>query len=211
MSEIVAHRGFWLHPEEKNSREAFERAFLNGYGVETDVRDLRGELVIAHDMPLGGEMTLASFLELYRSTEANTTLAINIKSDGLAASLQGMLQEYGVSDYFVFDMSVPDSLSYLKAGMPVFARLSEYEPWSRLCDDTSGIWLDGFEADPEERQMSECLAAGKSLCVVSPELHGRNHQAFWSVYKRLRSQAAPARLFICTDYPKHAEEFFSDN
>lgn len=36
---IISHRGFWKNIEEKNSIKAFERSFINSYGLETDLRD----------------------------------------------------------------------------------------------------------------------------------------------------------------------------
>ena len=62
--ELLAHRGFWRTPAEKNAEAAFRRAFDAGYGIETDVRDRLGELVVSHDPATGGEMTLAAFLAL---------------------------------------------------------------------------------------------------------------------------------------------------
>jgi hypothetical protein len=50
MIKILAHRGQWNLPEKKNSLSAFERAFSNGYGIETDIRDYKGELVISHNI-----------------------------------------------------------------------------------------------------------------------------------------------------------------
>jgi hypothetical protein len=37
MIKIIAHRGFWYKPEEKNTLAAFERALQNGFGIETDL------------------------------------------------------------------------------------------------------------------------------------------------------------------------------
>ena len=54
--EILAHRGFWKKESEKNTQIAFERAFDKGFGIETDLRDIKGEIVISHNMPVGGEM-----------------------------------------------------------------------------------------------------------------------------------------------------------
>ena len=62
--EILAHRGYWLKEEEKNTEIAFERAFDNGFGVETDLRDLKGEIVISHNMPCGNEMAFEELLQI---------------------------------------------------------------------------------------------------------------------------------------------------
>ena len=44
--EILAHRGFWKREGEKNTKVAFERAFDNGFGIETDLRDVKGEIIV---------------------------------------------------------------------------------------------------------------------------------------------------------------------
>ena len=66
---ILAHRGVWQNPVEKNSAAALRRALENGFGVETDIRDLDGQLVISHDPPRAGAMRLADFLDAYVETQ----------------------------------------------------------------------------------------------------------------------------------------------
>ena len=65
--KILSHRGYWNNLTEKNSKSAFRRSFQLGFGTETDVRDLNGELVISHDMPIFDEATLPfyNFLSIY--------------------------------------------------------------------------------------------------------------------------------------------------
>jgi hypothetical protein len=60
--KIISHRGAWLEASEKNTEIAFRRSFDRGFGVETDVRDCAGELVIAHEMPDGKNVRLEAFL-----------------------------------------------------------------------------------------------------------------------------------------------------
>ena len=65
--ELLAHRGLWQEPAEKNSRIAFERAFQAGFGVETDLRDHGGTVVISHDPPgttAEPELAFEQFLRL---------------------------------------------------------------------------------------------------------------------------------------------------
>ena len=61
-TKILAHRGFWQSEDEKNTKVAFERAFDNGFGIETDLRDIKGTIVISHNMPTGDEMTFEEVL-----------------------------------------------------------------------------------------------------------------------------------------------------
>lgn len=210
--ELIAHRGLWFAPQEKNSVGAFEAALSDGFGIETDVRDLGSQLVISHDIPNPKCQTLESFLELYQRSGANTTLAINIKSDGLAQELKTWLDKFSVTNYFVFDMSVPDSLHYAKLGMTLFARRSEYEPESTQLQLAQGVWLDGFHGEWfSSHDWAKYLSAGQGVAIVSPELHKRPHLRFWNdLLTWLKSDQATlanaSRLMLCTDFPREFRE-----
>ena len=200
--QILAHRGYWQRPDEKNSRRAFLRSFELGFGVETDVRDLAGNLVIAHDPPLPTCLHLIDFLGLPGASQQ--PLALNIKSDGLAELLKTAMQ--GIQNWFVFDMSVPDMRDHLRVGNPVFTRMSEIERNPLLPDQAMGVWLDAFENEWYSMDIvSDLLQRKKKVCIVSPELHGRNEVALWSSLRRL---SGARDLMICTDYPEKAREFF---
>ncbi len=142
--------------------------------METDVRDLDGELVVSHDMSRRGALALARVLGDYVDAGSPGTLALNIKSDGLCGPVRHLLDYHGVTDCFCFDMSVPDALAYHRAGMPFAARLSEYEPEGALSRLASTLWWDAFKehALPPER-LAGWLIRGQRVCLVSPELHGR--------------------------------------
>jgi hypothetical protein len=57
--QILSHRRYWKMDSEKNTKIAFERSFSLGFGTETDLmRDFGRKIVISHDMPRGGKMTL---------------------------------------------------------------------------------------------------------------------------------------------------------
>ncbi|WP_426110112.1 hypothetical protein [Massilia sp. PWRC2] len=109
--QILSHRGLWQQAAEKNTMAAFARSFALGFGTETDIRDSAGALVIAHDIPGGGEPALGSVLELMRASACSGPLALNIKADGLQAALSTTMAAYPEIDYFVFDMSVPETLA----------------------------------------------------------------------------------------------------
>lgn len=200
-----------MSPLEKNSREAFIRSFSSGFGAETDVRDYRGDLVISHDIPSGNELTLDELLQLAvthknESSLASLTLALNIKSDGLAGKMRAALAGFSTLEVFVFDMSVPDMRSYLGTEIPVFTRMSEVERDAVWIDCASGIWLDSFESNWfDVATVQALLARNKDVCIVSPELHGREHQSLWNKIKPI---AEEPRLMICTDIPVAANLFF---
>lgn len=205
---VLSHRGYWLQASEKNTAVAFERSFSRGFGTETDLRDLRGALVISHDPPQGGEIPADDFLDVHQRLGPALPLALNIKSDGLQRLVADAIARHRTADCFVFDMSVPDALGYLRAGVPAFTRHSELEPEPAFYKDAAGVWLDSFFGDwLTGETLDRHLDAGKRVCVVSPELHKRAHQPMWE-----RLAAAPASrrpgVMLCTDFPEQAEAFF---
>lgn len=205
---ILAHRGFWTKPEEKNTLAAFEKAFANGYGIETDVRDYKGELVISHNVadekcPLFTEM-----LEIYKKSGANVPLALNVKADGIQALLKKHLEEYGITNYFMFDMSVPEQVVYVKEGFNTFTRQSEFELSPSMYDKACGVWMDEFATEwMTEKHFGGHLKAGKKIGVISPEIHGNDEKRIWNM---LKSYKADDNLMLCTDIPKAAEAYFND-
>jgi len=207
---ILAHRGSWNGDIAKNSRAALSRALLGGFGLETDIRDLDGALVISHDPPRHSDdiIPFEWLLDFYVSNACTGMLALNIKADGLAAISGEALRRYGVTRYFAFDMSIPDMLAYVRAGMPVYSRVSEYEPAPALAAESSGIWLDNFNgAFPQTETAARFLAHGKPIAIVSPELHRRPHESLWTSL-RDHSELDMSSLLLCTDFPDEAALFF---
>lgn len=209
--QLLCHRGAWTDRSEQNSMASFVRAFRQGHGVETDIRDCNGSLVIAHDMPmLDQALRLDEMLECYVESGKQGMLALNVKADGLHEPLREMLARYDVRQYFVFDMSVPDTLGYLRQDMPVAVRISEYEDGRWLLDRVDTVWLDAFNGEwyGRERVVS-LLESGKRICVVSPELHRRPCLPLWGELKEVPSYLAK-ELYLCTDLVSEALEVFRD-
>ena len=201
--KIIAHRGLWDDKENQNTLTAFKRALDLGFGLEFDVRDSFGQLVISHDPTANpGSLNFEDVVELFSKYEA--PMAINIKSDGLLPRLLSTLGSLEKKRYFVFDMSIPETIKYLKAGVPTFMRISEFEQNSLLHEKSSGIWLDAFEGDWWTNE-SQVFQDFKALCVVSSELHGRDEEMGWSFLRELETVTD---LNLCTDYPVKASEYF---
>ncbi len=207
---VLSHRGYWIDEDEKNSRAAFERSFSNGFGIETDVRDFNGHLVVSHDLPSAESMLLEDFFDLYQQYSTQVTLALNIKADGLQDQLERQLVAHEIEKYFVFDMAVPDGLLYLRRGIISYTRQSEYEPVPPYYDLADGIWLDEFDRHwINEDVIERHISAGKNVCIVSPELHKRSYKDEWKQYRNLERRLGRNDLmFLCTDYPELARGFF---
>lgn len=211
---ILSHRGYWLKTEEKNTVIAFNRSFSLGFGTETDIRDCNGRLVISHDIPTSDKkyIELDEFFNIYKSYNLDLPLALNIKSDGLQFELSRKIKEYGISNYFVFDMSVPDGLLYLKNDLNVFARQSEYELYPSFYDDAKGVWLDEFNDHwINENILTKYSNDLKKVCIVSPELHKRSYMEEWADYKRISRILNKEDFMICTDKPEEAQLYFNGN
>lgn len=211
--KIISHRGWWISEEEKNTTKAFDHSFNSGYGTETDLRDFNGEIVISHDIPDETCMSFSCFLELYLSSHCQLPLALNIKSDGLQDKLKEILERYEVSDYFAFDMSVPDAFGYFKVSLNTFIRVSEYESINpQLLELAQGVWLDAFNKhDFNGSVFKSLLSSGKPICIVSPELHRRDYECEWNELREsLLGLSSTDNLILCTDIPFKAEEFFKN-
>lgn len=207
--KILAHRGTWTRPEEQNTLAALRASVAAGHGIEFDVRDLDGDLVISHDPPRAGAMSFAALLdEIAGMAHASQApLGINIKSDGLAEAVQDLLARYDALNAFVFDMSVPDMRHYLRLGVPVLTRISDVETEAAYFDAAGGVWLDALDSEARLiAQLDALLPTGKAICVVSSELHKRPHQALWD---QLKPHAAHEGLMLCTDFPDAAAQFFN--
>lgn len=205
---ILAHRGQWKEEAERNTRTALALASQRGYGIETDVRDSEGRLIVSHDVPVGGETALPEVV--VHCDAARVPIAINIKADGLATLIKEMLDRHPDLDAFCFDMSVPELLQYQKHGVPCFTRVSEFEQTPALYDDARGVWLDAFLSDWYSADLIErFLGDGKQVAIVSPELHRRDHQTLWEIL-RDADLGGLDDVLLCTDYPDAAFEFFRE-
>jgi len=205
--EILSHRGYWLYPEEKNQEVAFLRSFDLGFGCETDLRDRGGEVVISHDMAIGEEMTFAQLLQIMNGR--NLPLALNIKADGLAERILELLNRYNHTNYFTFDMSVPDMVKQIDMQLEVYSPLNDIIKIPFLLERSSGVWLDSFHSVWYDNTVIEDLIERNlNVCIVSSELHGRSYEKQWSNLKNNKFVAS-SKLLICTDKPEEAAEYFN--
>jgi len=208
--KVISHRGYWERMEEKNSIAAFRRSFELKFGTETDFRDSLGRLVISHDPPLSDALSADDFFRLYKEYSGNLPLALNVKADGLQKMLCEFLDTYKIENYFFFDMSVPDALQYVREGLKVFTRQSELETEPSFYKEAAGVWIDMFFGDwVTEEVIISHVRASKEVCLVSPELHGREHISFWERLS-LIDAIMLHDVTICTDHPQEARRYFHE-
>ena len=210
--EILAHRGLWRLPKDKNKLSSFSEALEMGFGIETDLRDIDGKVIISHDPPSKSEkqfLSLNEFLDLYNSFDSNLPLALNIKSDGLSLYIKNSLEKYQIKNYFLFDMSVPDLIEYHKNKIKIFCRQSEFESPENLINISNGLWLDSFSENYyKDMDLNSVFDKWNEVAIVSPELHGYKKDYFWELLKGKIINFSKKKIFLCTDFPEEAKSYF---
>jgi hypothetical protein len=202
----------FLVESEKNSLNALRRALDEGFGIETDLRDLNGTIVISHDPPTDNPYppTLDCLLSELSTSSYSGLVALNIKADGLCKSIQNSIfhSRSKPNQFFVFDMSFPDTISYMKSSIPSYLRISEFERLPVMPDKPSGVWVDNFSGSfPQVEQAKALIDQGIRTTIVSPELHQREHVRLWDHIVESGIHLSP--LFqLCTDFPMQAAKKF---
>jgi len=206
---ILCHRGLWGNKDEQNTINSLIYAHNEGFGVELDLRDRESQIVISHDIPSRKSELFVNYLNELKANKYNnnTTIAINIKADGLSNKIKEIINKYNISNYFTFDMSNPEMLCYNNNGLNFFTRISEYEMSPVLEKEAMGVWLDSFENEWYSiEDINMLVSSGKILCIVSAELHGRRHTNQWKLLEKLRDRG---NMFLCTDEPIKAIGYFT--
>ncbi len=205
---IIAHRGVWKSSHQKNSETAFKQAIDEGYGIETDVREYNGSLVLSHDVADGSSVLLSTLFEYYEKKNSTVILALNVKEDGIQAMVKEMLAKYKIEKYFFFDMSIPEMVVYDCMEMKFFTRESDIEHSLVLYDKAEGVWVDAFYKDWDMlKSIRKHLSNGKKVSLISPEIHCKDESIIW---ERLKESGIcdDSGFFMCTDYPVRAREYF---
>lgn len=144
------------------------------YGVEVDIRSQGSRLIIHHDpFSEGGD-----FLE-WIAAYKHGTLILNVKEEGLESRLIDIMRQYKIDDFFFLDQSFPFLIKWARVGEQRCAvRVSEFESIQTalsLAGMVTWIWVDCFTRFPLTHKDAATLQnAGFKLCLVSPELQGRN-------------------------------------
>jgi len=136
-------------------------------------------------------------------------LALNIKADGLAERMLELLNQYGHTNYFTFDMSIPEMVKQVGMQLKVYAPLSDVNQTPVLLEKSSGVWLDGFYSIWYDNQViEELIGRNLEVCIVSSELHGRSYEKQWGDLKSNKFISS-SELLLCTDRPEEASGYFA--
>jgi hypothetical protein len=170
------------------------------YGIEVDIRSWGDRLVIHHDPFVEGE-SFEAWLAVYR----HGTLILNVKEEGLEARLVELMRHHGISDYFFLDQSFPFLVKWSKAGLRNCAvRVSEFEAVETamtLAGRIEWVWVDCFTHFPlSGADALRLQQAGFRLCLVSPELQGRDVAEIAALAALLTERGIRADA-VCTKRP----------
>jgi hypothetical protein len=171
------------------------------YGVEVDIRSYGPRLVIHHDPFVEGE-DFETWINAYR----HGTLILNVKEEGLESRLIALMQARGINDYFFLDQSFPFLVKHSAAGVHRCAvRVSEYESIDTalsLAGKVDWIWVDCFTRFPlSGDDAARLVQAGFRLCIVSPELQGRDAGSEIAAMAALLRERGISPHAVCTKCP----------
>jgi len=143
-------------------------------GIEFDIRDSNGQLIVQHDACKEGQL-FSAFLEFCPPTKF---YIVNIKAEGIEESAIKLLTDRGIQNFFLLDCGMPSLVRLGRTGEKRTAvRFSEYESFETVvavAPFVSWIWVDVFTQLPLTKQISEhAKHLGLRLCLVSPELQGQ--------------------------------------
>lgn len=189
---LVRHR--------RNTAEEL-RATPTEYGIELDLRSHGDRLIVHHDAFVDGE-DFERWLDDYR----HRLLILNVKEEGLEQRLIALMRERGIEDWFFLDQSFPFLIRTARAGESRCAvRVSEFESIDTaltLAGQVRWIWVDCFTRFPLDRAQADRLrAAGFALCLVSPELQGRDAATEIPALRALLAREGIAADAVCTKEP----------
>ena len=168
-------------------------------GVEIDLRDSGGRLIIAHDPFSDGE-DFETYLRHYR----HGILILNIKSERIEYRVIEEIRKVGtVSSYFFLDSSFPMIRALISQGEKNIAlRFSEFESLESvllLSGKVEWIWMDCFTRMPLTPSTYRAIKnAGFKICAVSPELQGHSSEFISSYVRDLKTYQIDA---VCTKHP----------
>jgi len=190
--KIILHR--------LNTKKALQAAPLQ-YGAEVDIRSRGEKLIIHHDPFVPGE-DLEEWLSAYR----HGALILNVKEEGLEQRLIDLMRLRNINDYFFLDQSFPFLVKWAKAGeRRCAARVSEYESVETalsLAGEIDWVWVDCFTRFPlSPADANRLHEAGFKLCLVSPELQGRDPEAEIPALRNLLAGRGITAEAVCTKRP----------
>ena len=167
------------------------------FGVEIDVRDVGGDLILAHDAFADGEK-FSNFLKYYR----HKLLVVNVKSFGIESQIIQELKNFNITEFFFLDSAMSVIVQLSKGYQTHFSgRVSEFESIEtvRLSKNLyDWVWIDCFTeySLSTEVYLNLHKILNKKLCLTSPDLLNREFEIESHAKKILSTNCYPEA--ICT-------------
>ena len=107
------------------------------HGVEIDIRTYSGNLILAHDPFIEGEL-LINWLQAWKGQP----IILNVKEDALEEKILELLSTYSVTEFFFLDQSYPSIRRMVGQGMTkVATRVSDFEELNTaLSSGSEWVW-----------------------------------------------------------------------
>jgi len=166
-------------------------------GIEFDIRDNGGEIVVQHDPFVGGQL----FTNFLKFCPSNKFYIVNIKSEGIEHRAIADLEACGITQFFLLDCSIPMMVRLGKMGERRLAvRFSEYESLATveaMAPFVMWVWIDVFTQLPLTSFVETFIRnRGLKLCLVSPELQGQQEKV--AEYKTLLAKRGVTIDAVCS-------------
>lgn len=167
-------------------------------GVELDLREAGGKIILQHDPGKTGEL-----FEDYLKEYHHGLMILNIKTEGIEEAVLEMVKKHQIKNYFFLDTAFPAMMKLIRKGERRIAmRFSEHEP-AEACLAMKGqvewVWVDCFTRLPFTPENYAQLKPYFKFCLVSPELQQHPKENIQQFKKELKNYPMDA---ICTKFPE---------
>ena len=171
--------------------------FGDADGIEFDIRDTGGEIVVQHDPFLSGQL----FTDFLKFCPSNKFYIVNVKSEGIERRAIADLEACGITQFFLLDCSIPMMVKLGREGERRLAvRFSEYESLATveaMAPFVSWVWVDVFTLLPLTTYVETSIRnLGLKICLVSPELQGQQDKVV--EYKTLLAKRGVTIDAVCS-------------
>jgi hypothetical protein len=137
-------------------------------------------------------------------------LIANVKEEGIENRILKEFKNRNITNFFFLDQTFPFLIKLVRAGEKRTAvRFSEFESMETvvsLAGKVEWVWVDSFDRFTFTSTQNKTLRdLGFKLCLVSPELQGRNLLAEGKNIRRLIAKENLKFDAVCTKEPEFWE------
>ena len=176
------------------------------FGVEIDIRSKNGELILAHEPYVNGEL-FNKWLDYYN----HSFIVLNIKEEGLEDRILESMESKGITNFFFLDNTFPFLLkTAMKGENRIAGRYSAFESVNTILNINKlikWVWVDTFTHFSLNHTDYKLIKnAGLKICIVSPELIDFNRKnEIFEIKNKIESSRFKIDA-VCTKLPKYWHE-----